>query len=131
AGTDTRLSRDGGAGGPGSDGGGIGSRRDTGPCVMETEGTLETCSDGIDNDCDFQWDCSDVDCSGVGSCPLCGHVDTPLGAPLALPDGIGDLECTSDADCPGEQRCFEIDSLFGTTRECRESYRSTLSFIGF
>lgn len=95
------------------------------------EGTLESCSDGVDNDCDFRADCSDLDCSGVGSCPVCGEVETQLGAPLALPDGVGDSGCSTDADCPGAQRCFSIDGLAGPTMECRESYRSTLDFIGF
>lgn len=107
------------------------ARVDAGACVPSPEGTPETCSDGVDNNCNGSFDCSDLACSGVGDCPICGHVDTPLGAPLALPDGVGDIDCTTDADCPGEQRCFTIDGLTGPTTECRESYRSTLSFIGF
>ena len=95
------------------------------------EGTPETCSDGIDNNCNGRSDCSDGACSGVGSCPECGVVETLLGSPLALPDGVGNIDCSSDADCPGAQRCFTIDGLLGPSMECRESYRSTLSFVGF
>ncbi len=121
--------RDGdGGSGPASDGA-AGGLRDG--CVPSEEATPETCSDGLDNNCNFLYDCSDPSCSGVGDCPLCGHVDTPLGSPLALPDGVGNITCASDADCPGAQHCFTIDGLFGPSMECRESYRSTLTFIGF
>lgn len=122
---------DGGGADPTADGGAPAPGSDAGECVPSPEDTPETCSDGLDNNCNFQWDCSDVACSGVGDCPICGTVDTPLGAPLALPDGVGGSSCASDADCPGEQTCFTIDGIFGPTQECRESYRSTLSFIGF
>lgn len=119
---------------PGSDAGtpdGAFTRPDFGPyeCTPSgAEGTPETCSDGIDNDCNRKTDCVDVACSGVGSCPECGVVDTPLGSPLALPDGVGGSSCTTDADCSGGQSCFTIE---GADRECRESYRSTLTFSGF
>ena len=49
----------------------------------------EICNDNIDNDCDGVADCSDPDCSGVGTCPICGMAQHPLGSPLALPDGDG------------------------------------------
>ena len=117
---------DGSASGDGST-----SRLDGGPCMPSPEGTPETCADGLDNNCNGSWDCSDLACSGVGDCPVCGQVDTPLGSPLALPDGVGNIDCTTDADCPGGQHCFTIDGLFGPSMECRESYRSTLTFIGF
>lgn len=120
--------------GPGGGGDGAVTGRDLGSyeCTPTgEEGTPETCGDGVDNDCNGKTDCVDAQCSGVGSCPECGVVDTPLGAPLALPDGVGGNACSSDSDCPGDQRCFTIDGLFGPTQECRESYRSTLSFTGF
>ncbi len=126
-------------GGRGSDGGivtdgGSFSRPDVDRSCTPSgaEGTPETCGDGIDNDCNGLFDCSDYACSGIGGCPECGTVETPLGSPLALPDGVGNIRCTTDADCPGEQHCFTIDGAIGGTRqECRESYRSTLNFIGF
>ena len=43
----------------------------------------------VDNDCDGLTDCNDPDCSGIGTCPVCGMVQHPLGQPLALPDGDG------------------------------------------
>lgn len=58
----------------------------------------EVCDDGIDNDQDGSPDCSDPECSGVGSCPVC---EPPSTQALALPDGIDEDggSCTSDAMC--------------------------------
>ncbi len=49
----------------------------------------EQCTGDLDEDCDGLKDCNDPNCSGVGTCPVCGMVEHPLGAPLALPDGEG------------------------------------------
>jgi hypothetical protein len=104
-------------------------------CQVAPEADEATCGDGIDNDCDGLVDCADPNCSGVGTCPVCGMVDVPLGQPLALPDGIGvGATCTTDADCatatPGPQQCFDlIDG--GHAHECRQPYVSTLHFVGF
>jgi hypothetical protein len=62
---------------------------DTGPCVPQPETTATVCGDGRDNDCDGIIDCGDPECSGIGSCPICGTVQRPLGMPLPLPDGDG------------------------------------------
>jgi subtilisin-like proprotein convertase family protein len=51
--------------------------------------SVEKCDDGVDNDCDYLTDCEDPECSGVGTCPVCGMVEHPLSQPLALPDGDG------------------------------------------
>ena len=58
----------------------------------------EVCDDGVDNDQDGTADCSDQDCSGVGSCPVC---EPPTTQALALPDGIDEEggTCSTDASC--------------------------------
>jgi len=66
-------------------GGDDGTDASTAQCVP----TAETCDDMVDNDCDGLTDCNDPDCSGVGTCPVCGMVQHPLSQPLALPDGDG------------------------------------------
>src|ERR1041385_7050068 len=87
----------------------------------------EICDDGIDNDGDGKVDCSDVDCSGIGNCPVCGQVDMPEGQPLVLPDGVSSGKvCSTDADCsstPATPNCI--------SKECHASYVSTLNFVGF
>ncbi len=94
----------------------------SGGCVP----VAEACGDAVDNDCDQRVDCGDPDCSGVGNCPVCGTVETPLSQPLALPDGIGQsTACTTDAQCtdPMLPNCVH--------NECHASYTSTLNFVGF
>ncbi len=110
--------------------GGNQSYADAGTCVVTgTEGTVETCSDGKDNDCDGVGDCYDPDCSGVGECPVCGEVDTTEGAGITLPDGVSSgTSCTTDADCSGSTpNCVETDA----GKECHASYTSTLNVVGF
>ena len=118
-------------GGPG--GGGDGTTDASGPINTGPENTPTACSDGVDNDGDGYADCSDPDCSGVGNCPVCGSVDHPLSAPLALPDGVGATTsgaatCTNDASCVAGQHCFDIP---GTDLECRESYIAKLHYMSF
>ncbi len=99
---------------------------DASPCVPSgSEGTVETCSDHTDNDCDQVSDCDDPDCSGIGDCPICGEVETSAGSGIVLPDGIVGETCSTDADCtdPAEPNCVE--------NECHASYTSTLNVIGF
>ena len=113
--------RPGGGSGSGSNG------PDAAPqqCVpTSAENTPDTCSDGMDNDCDGHTDCSDPDCSGIGTCPICGMVQHPLSSPLPLPDGIIGTSCTSDTMCSGTTpSCVEM--------ECHGSYTSKLHFDGF
>jgi hypothetical protein len=89
----------------------------------------EICDDGYDNDQDGRADCADVDCSGVGSCPVCGQVEVPEATPLLLPDGVSTgTYCQTDAQCgPAEPNCIHF--LGGD--ECHASYNSALDFIGF
>ncbi len=107
-------------------GGGLGDDDDgpdanDGACVP----TAEVCNDGIDNDCDQRLDCSDIDCSGIGDCPVCGAVENPEATPLALPDGVSSgTACSTDAQCGGTTpNCV--------AKECHASYVSTLNFVGF
>ncbi len=97
------------------------------------ENTVDTCSDGIDNNGNGLVDCADPSCSGIGQCPVCGMVEHPTGQPVDLPDGIGGNTCTTDADCaaltPGPQHCFDL--LGGSGKECRQSYTSKVHFGGF
>jgi hypothetical protein len=108
---------------------------DSGQCAPTgPENTPDTCSDGIDNDCNGHFDCQDPSCSGIGICPVCGTVQHPTGMPIDLPDGIGGTSCMTDADCasvvPGPQHCFRLIDGNGT-KECRQSYTSTVHFSGF
>jgi hypothetical protein len=92
----------------------------------------EVCDDGVDNDCDGLVDCADPECSGVGTCPVCGGFDATLAQPIPLPDGVGNQACTTDADCatatPGPQQCVD---LVTSTHQCRQPYVSTLQVSGF
>ena len=77
-----------------------GGRPDTGGgSCSGAENTPETCSDGIDNNCNGLVDCADPSCSGIGSCPVCGMVQHPTGMPVDLPDGIVGSACTTNAQC--------------------------------
>jgi hypothetical protein len=107
--------------GPSGRGGGDG----TGGADANNSGQ-EVCTDAVDNDGDGRTDCSDIDCSGIDGCPVCGAVEAPEAQPLALPDGVssGDM-CSTDAQCTN---AAAPNCVF---KECHASYTSTLDFIGF
>ncbi|MBL8604713.1 MAG: hypothetical protein JNK72_22495 [Myxococcales bacterium] len=79
-----------------------GPRGDTTGCVrMGDENSSTTCGDGIDNDCDGFVDCSDRNCSCVGTCGAAVSGCTCRGAENAngtCMDGI-DNDCNSFVDC--------------------------------
>lgn len=58
----------------------------------------EICDDSFDNDQDGNADCTDVECSGVGTCPKC---EPPTTQALALPDGNDEDggTCSSSSSC--------------------------------
>ncbi len=86
----------------------------------------EVCTDAVDNDGDGRTDCSDVDCSGIDGCPVCGSVENPEAQPLALPDGI-----SSGTMCSTDAECTTATAPNCVAKECHASYTSTLDFIGF
>jgi hypothetical protein len=102
-----------------------GNGDDDGTVDAAVVGGPEKCDDHFDNDGDGRTDCEDVDCSGVGDCPVCGNVVTPEATPLALPDGVSSgATCSTDAQCgAATPNCV--------ASECHASYTSTLNFIGF
>jgi len=84
------------------------------------ESTELTCDDGIDNDCDLQIDCADLNCSGVLPC-TCGneycesfedHCNCPADCPgaespeLTCDDGL-DNDCDSATDC-ADPNCASV-----------------------
>ncbi|MDX2092393.1 MAG: hypothetical protein SFX73_31305 [Kofleriaceae bacterium] len=87
---------------------------------------VEVCTDAIDNDGDGRADCSDVDCSGRDSCPVCGAVENPEVQPLALPDGIGE-----STTCSSNTQCTDATIPNCVAKECHASYNSQLNFVGF
>lgn len=59
-------------------------------------GSVESCNDEIDNDCDDQVDCADSDCTGNTACPNC--------VPEICDDGI-DNDCDGKIDCSDKSDC--------------------------
>jgi hypothetical protein len=95
----------------------------------------EVCNDHVDNDGDGLTDCDDPDCSGIDGCPVCGMVDNPQSAPLALPDtnqqDDSEPACTANAQCASTIPNCVIGAPSAGGGECAASYVDTLNFIGF
>jgi hypothetical protein len=88
------------------------------PCLLQPEGDVATCSDGLA-------DCRDPNCSGIGACPACSMVEHSLPEPLPLPDGVSDgVACTTSNTC-------EATTPSCVANECHAAYTSTLHFAGF
>jgi hypothetical protein len=75
-----------------------------------TEANETSCDDGVDSDCDGWADCDDVDCSGVGTCPICGEAGHIEGQPLALPD---DGTCANNYTSTINITGFDAGQLLG------------------
>jgi endo-1,4-beta-D-glucanase Y len=73
----------------------------------------QSCSDGLDDDCDLDVDCADSDCAGDAACQVCGDAScgagedqcscaadcgAPPSAETSCTDGISD-DCDADVDC--------------------------------
>jgi len=76
---------------------------DTNPSI--NPGTMESCADGVDNDCDGLIDCDDPNCNGDAACPIC----TREGKGRSCSDNIDNdcdmlIDC-EDADCAGNRAC--------------------------
>lgn len=90
----------------------------------------EVCTDAFDNDGDGRADCSDVDCSGIDGCPVCGAVENPEAQPLALPDGV-DAETGNPPVCSVDADCTNAVAPNCVAKVCHASYDSELNFVGF
>jgi len=78
----------------------------------------ETCTDGIDNDCDGDIDCADSDCTGNASCveDCTDGIDN---------DADGDTDC-ADSSCDGHASCVEdcgdgVDNDADGDTDCADS----------
>jgi lysophospholipase L1-like esterase len=93
--------------------------------------TESSCADGIDEDCDLDTDCADVDCDDDLACPVCGDgacdfeedqcnctadCGTPPETEASCTDGIDedcDLETDcADADCDDDSACIAGPVIF-------------------
>jgi hypothetical protein len=89
-------------------------------------GATEICNDKIDNDCDGYFNCSDSDCFGFPSCPLCTdadsdgyHAEGGCGADIDCDDSVASIHpgateiCNDeiDNDCDGNFDCADSDCI--------------------
>ncbi len=102
-------------------------RPDAGQC-FPTGSTETSCGDGVDDDCDYLVDCNDADCSGVGTCPVCGEATDVEGNPVALPDvnsGTCSADYTSTIDIVGfgaSQVLESVNQFLGVCVTMEHSY---------
>lgn len=88
-------------------------------------GAAEICNDGIDNDCDFMFDCSDADCAGDAACSACCFSISFPGFPTSYFCWTDDATCAQsgggamgagtfcqgfEACCSPSGTCLNIDA---------------------
>jgi hypothetical protein len=68
-------------------------------CIGEPPSPFESCGNGIDDDCDRQIDCADLDCRGSSGCPTC------------VPRSPTEVDCFDriDDDCDARTDCDDSD----------------------
>jgi hypothetical protein len=83
-------------------------------CVIDCPGNVEnpevTCNDGVDNDCDGDTDCADLDC-----------INDPINLWNCCDDGICDPtenQCICPNDCPGTELGTELTCNDGLDNDC-------------
>ncbi|MGB5659001.1 MAG: hypothetical protein WBO54_05910, partial [Thermoanaerobaculia bacterium] len=73
-----------------------------GECVPDEPGTELTCNDGLDNDCDGDFDCADADCALDDAC-IC--VPQPEVCDNGMDDDCDELVDCDDPDCDLDPAC--------------------------
>ena len=79
----------------------------------------------LDNDCDGLADCSDPNCSGVGTCPVCGRSSTRWRSRSRCPTALDGDACSR----PTRSAARRLPNC--VRQRVPRSYTSTLHFIGF
>lgn len=84
---------------------------ETHECVKSGETELE-CTDGIDNDCDGNLDCSDEDCTNNTCCnPTAEVCDDGIDNDCNGKIDCADSPCCADKKCQMSPNCIEADEL--------------------